>query len=85
MTSDKLVYAAAAAGANIVGALAVIARSRWSVRALDSMLAFAAGFMIAVAMLDLLPEAIARDGRVGAVVALGAYVAFFGVTVAHIG
>jgi ZIP family zinc transporter/zinc and cadmium transporter len=75
VTADKYVYAAAAAGANIVGALAVIARTRWSVRALDAMLAFAAGFMIAVAMIDLLPEALARGGHVAAVVALGGYLA----------
>jgi zinc and cadmium transporter len=75
VTADKYAYAAAAAGANIVGALAVIARNRWSVRALDAMLAFAAGFMIAVAMIDLLPEALARGGHVAAVVALGGYLA----------
>ena len=48
MTSDRLVYAVAAASANLIGALAVTSRARWSVRALDGMLAFAAGFMIAV-------------------------------------
>lgn len=75
MTHEKLLYAVAAAGANLVGALAVTSRTRWSVRALDGMLAFAAGFMIAVGLLDLLPEAIARGGRTAAVVALGAYLA----------
>jgi ZIP family zinc transporter/zinc and cadmium transporter len=39
------------------------------------MLAFAAGFMISVAMIDLIPEALARGGHVAAVVALGGYVA----------
>ncbi len=68
-------YAVAAASANLVGALAVISRARWSVRALDGMLAFAAGFMIAVGLVDLLPEAIARGGRTAAIVALGAYLA----------
>src|SRR3954467_4446671 len=75
MTSDRLVYAVAAASANLVGALAVTSRARWSVRALDGMLAFAAGFMIAVGLLDLLPEALARGGHTAAVVALGGYLA----------
>ena len=54
---------------------AVTSRARWSVRALDAMLAFAAGFMISVALIDLLPEALARGGHRAAVVALGGYIA----------
>lgn len=75
MIHDPVAYAIAAAGANLAGALAVTSRARWSVRALDGMLAFAAGFMIAVGLVDLLPEAIARGGRAAAVLALGAYLA----------
>ena len=75
MTNDRIVYAIAAACANLVGALAVTSRARWSVRALDGMLAFAAGFMISVGLIDLLPEALARNGRMAAVVALGGYLA----------
>ena len=75
MTAAQLVYAVAAASANLVGALAVTSRARWSVRALDGMLAFAAGFMIAVALIDLLPEALARGGHTAAVIALGGYIA----------
>lgn len=72
---DRIVYALIAAGANLVGALAVTSRARWSVRALDGMLAFAAGFMIAVGLIDLLPGAIARGGPSAAIVALGGYMA----------
>lgn len=75
MTNDKLLYAVAAAAANLVGAVAVTSRAKWSVRALDGMLAFAAGFMIAVGMIDLLPEALAKGGETAAVVALGGYLA----------
>jgi zinc and cadmium transporter len=71
---DRIVYAVAAASANLVGALAVTSRTRWSVRALDGMLAFAAGFMIAVGLVDLLPEALTRD-RTAGIVALGGYLA----------
>lgn len=70
-----LVYALAAAGANLLGAAAVVGRQRWSVRALDAMLAFAAGFMIAVAMIDLLPEAMSRGGHTAAIIALAGYTA----------
>ena len=74
MTRSPLVYAAAAALGNVLGALAVVAsRTRWSVRALDVMTALAAGFMIAVALVDLLPEAIERQGRVAAAIALAGY------------
>ena len=75
MTSGNLLYGLAAASANLVGAAFVVGRRQWSSRALDMMLAFAAGFMIAVAMIDLLPEALARGGHVAAMVALGAYLA----------
>jgi ZIP family zinc transporter/zinc and cadmium transporter len=75
LTQDRLIFAFAAAAANLVGALAVTSRTRWSVRALDAMLAFAAGFMISVGMLDLFPEALMQGGESAAVVALGAYLA----------
>ena len=75
MTSSHLLYGLGAAGANLVGAAFVVGRRQWSTRALDTMLAFAAGFMIAVAMIDLLPEALARGGHLAAVIALGAYLA----------
>lgn len=68
-----MAYALAAALANVVGALAVTSRARWSVRALETMIAFSAGFMIAVSITDLLPEAIERGGRTAATVALVGY------------
>lgn len=70
-----IVYAVVAGGANLLGAAAVVGRNRWSAGALDAMLAFAAGFMISVALIDLLPEALARGGHSAAVVALVGYLA----------
>ena len=70
-----LLYAVVAGGANLLGAALVVGRSRWSTRALDTMLAFAAGFMIAVALIDLLPEALNRGGFSAAVMALMGYLA----------
>ncbi len=72
---DKLVYGLVAAGANLAGAGVLLGRAKWSNVALDVMLAFAAGFMISVAVIDLLPEALARGGHSAAVVALAGYLA----------
>lgn len=74
MTGAELLYAIAAAAANLLGALAVTLRVRWSLRALDAILSLAAGFLISVSLVDLLPGAIARAGTRGAIVALVAYV-----------
>ena len=74
MTRAELLYAIAAAGANVLGAIAVISRTRWSLRVLDLILSLAAGFLISVTLLDLFPEAIARGGSTAALVALIAYV-----------
>jgi ZIP family zinc transporter/zinc and cadmium transporter len=66
-------YALAAGAANVLGAAAVTSRARWSMRALDTMVALSAGFMIAVSVGELLPEAIARGGRAAALAALAGY------------
>jgi zinc transporter ZupT len=51
----------------------VVARSRWSVRALENMVALSAGFMISVALLDLAPDAIKTHGESAALVILIGY------------
>ena len=75
MTATEATYGISAAVANIIGALAVTSGTRWSVRAFDRILAFAAGFILSVAFMDLVPEAIARGGRDAALAALIAYLA----------
>jgi ZIP family zinc transporter/zinc and cadmium transporter len=74
VTTTELLYAIAAAAANLLGALAVTSRTKWSLRALDAILSFAAGFLISVSLIDLLPGAIERSGMGGPVAALVAYV-----------
>ena len=69
----ELGFALLAAGANILGAAAVTWRAKWSLHALDLLVALAAGFMISVAIVDILPEALERGGRTAAMVALGGY------------
>ena len=73
MNRLALLYGALAAGANLAGALALTSRARWSVAALDRMVALSAGFMISVAIADLLPEAFAQGGEAAALVALAGY------------
>jgi zinc and cadmium transporter len=69
-----LLYGVAAAIANILGAVAVTSRTAWSLRALDAILSFAAGFLIAVSVIDLVPESIKVAGDVAPAIILGAYV-----------
>lgn len=70
MSAAAFGFAVLAALANLVGAAAVASRRRWSVRSLEAMVALSAGFMIAVALADVLPEAIERGGRDAAVTAV---------------
>lgn len=72
MSRSDLGYAAAALAANIAGALVVTAGVRWGVRAVDAMLSLAAGFMLSVALVDMVPEAIEVAGpAAGATVLIG--------------
>jgi len=70
---QEYLYGTLAAGGNVLGALAVVSRARWSVRALDAMIAVAAGFMMAVVVVEIFPEAIARGGTNAATIALAGY------------
>jgi ZIP family zinc transporter/zinc and cadmium transporter len=69
-----LLYALAAAGANILGAIAITSRASWSVKALDATLSFAAGFLISVSIVDLVPESIRFAGPSAPAIILAAYV-----------
>jgi ZIP family zinc transporter/zinc and cadmium transporter len=53
---SPLLYAGAAALANVAGAVVLVRRNELGVRTLDVALAFGAGFMLAVATLGMLPE-----------------------------
>lgn len=69
MIASMLLAAIVAAAANVLGALVVTVRRSWSVRALALMIALSAGFMLSVAIADIIPEAISQGGK-----AAGAYV-----------
>lgn len=74
MNSEALAYGVAAAAANILGALAVTSRTGWSLRALDGLIAFAAGFLISVSIVDLFPASISVVGPAAPAVVLAAFV-----------
>jgi len=67
-------YTLIAATANVVGAAAVTTRAKWSISALDKLIAFAAGFMISVALVDLIPESFVQHGAGAGLVILAGYV-----------
>jgi zinc transporter ZupT len=69
-----LAFALAAALGNVVGALAVVRHLRRGLRLIDACLAFGAGFMLAVALLGMLPEVL-KQGSAGAAYVLGGYLA----------
>jgi ZIP family zinc transporter/zinc and cadmium transporter len=68
-------YALLSALANVAGALAVAGRARRGLRLLDALIAIAAGFMISVALTQLVPEAISRGGTTAPVIMLVGYLA----------
>jgi ZIP family zinc transporter/zinc and cadmium transporter len=71
---STLWFAFAAALGNIAGALAVVRSLRRELRVIDACLAFGAGFMLAVAVLGVLPVVL-REGQEGALYVLGGYLA----------
>src|SRR3954467_6920859 len=70
MNGTALLYTGIAASANLLGAAAVVSRSRWSVRALVNMIAFSAAFVVSVALLDLAPDPIQQHGEKAALIIL---------------
>ncbi len=58
-----LLFALAAAVGNLIGGYAVVRHERRSLAAIEKFLAFGAGFMLSVALLEVAPEAMARDPR----------------------
>ena len=66
-----LAYAVTAALGNVIGALAVVRHLRRELRVIDTFLAFGAGFMLAVAILGVLPEVFEHSPTAGIYVLLG--------------
>lgn len=70
-----ILWALLAAAGNVVGALVVVGHRRAQVRVLESFIAIGAGFMIAVALGEVVPEAFALDPRAAAYYLVAGYLA----------
>jgi len=73
--SSALWYALVAALGNVVGALAVTRRAARELALIEHFVAFGAGFMLAVALVELLPEAFSRSGALAPALVLAGYLA----------
>lgn len=73
MNGGALLYALIAGAAIMAGAAIVTLRRAWSERGLRLLVALSAGFLVSVAFIGLLPEAIERQGASAAVIALFGY------------
>lgn len=69
---SPILFALAAAAGNVIGALAVVRHLKRSLHAIDAGIAFGAGFMIAVAVVGVLPE-VFRAGPDAAIYVLVGY------------
>ncbi len=68
-----LAFGVVAALANLLGAWAVTRSARLGLKAIELAVAFAAGFMLALALAGVVPEALRKDPEVGATVILVGY------------
>jgi len=73
--SNSLVYALVAALGNVLGALAVTRRATGELKLIEHFVAFGAGFMLAVAIVEILPEALVKSGSVAPALVLAGYLA----------
>jgi zinc and cadmium transporter len=73
--SEALVYAFVAAFGNVVGALAVTRRAVSGLKLIEHFVAFGAGFMLAVAIVEILPAALSRSGALAPALVLAGYLA----------
>jgi ZIP family zinc transporter/zinc and cadmium transporter len=64
-----------AALGNVLGALAVTRRAARGLKLIEHFVAFGAGFMLAVAIVEILPEALAKSGSLAPVLVLAGYLA----------
>jgi ZIP family zinc transporter/zinc and cadmium transporter len=73
--SSALAPAVLAACGNVIGALAVTRHATRSLHAIEQFLAFGAGFMLAVVLIEVLPAAFAQSGSPAALLVFAGYFA----------
>ena len=75
MSVAALAAAIVAALANVAGAALVTGKRIWTARDIDLMIAFSGGFMISVAVVDMIPDAIRAHGAAAGWMVLAGYLA----------
>jgi ZIP family zinc transporter/zinc and cadmium transporter len=75
VTLAAIIAAIVAALANVIGAALVTGKRVWSARDLDMMIAFSGGFMISVALVDMIPDAVVAHGATAGWLILAGYLA----------
>lgn len=73
--SEALLYALFAAAGNVIGAIAVTRRAARGLAVIEHFVAFGAGFMLSVAIVELLPAALSRSGTAAPGLVLAGYLA----------
>jgi zinc and cadmium transporter len=73
--SSALIYAVVAALGNVLGALAVTRRATSELKLIEHFVAFGAGFMLSVAIVEILPEALVKSGPMAPALVLAGYLA----------
>jgi zinc transporter ZupT len=73
--SEALWYALVAALGNVLGALAVVRHAARGLKLIEHCVAFGAGFMLAVAIMEILPAAFTRSGHLAPLLVLLGYLA----------
>jgi ZIP family zinc transporter/zinc and cadmium transporter len=73
--SSALIYALVAALGNVLGALAVTRRATSELKLIEHFVAFGAGFMLSVAIVEILPEALVKSGALAPALVLAGYLA----------
>ena len=66
-------YALVAAAGNLAGAAALVRHEKRSLEFIEGCIAFGAGFMLAVALLEVAPQALLLGGQTAALYILGGY------------
>jgi zinc and cadmium transporter len=72
-SAPALGFGVVAAFANLMGAWAVTRSARFGLKVIELLFAFAAGFMLSLALVGVVPEALARDPVAGAPIILVGY------------
>ena len=75
MSLAAIIAAVVAAIANVAGAALVTGKRVWTARDIDMMIAFSGGFMISVAVVDMIPDAVRSHGAAAGWMVLAGYLA----------